>query len=205
MKIIFGGSQPSPVVPDPVIPNDLPGPQTLSGGDESGGYFGEVSALDLISGEDLCNAIGLTAGTLQESDAGWLKYYNNDEIIYIAKRTFIHTISWNDINAVGAIFGDKKIKVGNHVFAVRALSSGEWNKLIYPVHVNYGTWASFTNADLRVASGDGRATWTSTPSSVNRVYRGSDSVEYSYYGIPSYAHPGYGFRPVLVYLYTLPS
>jgi len=205
MKIIFGSSQPSPVVPDPVIPNDLPGPQTLSGGDESGGYFGEVSALDLISGEDLCSVIGLTAGTLQESDAGWLKYYNNNEIIYVAKRTFRHTVSWNHINAVGAIFGDKKIVIGNHVYAVRALSTGEWNKLIYPVHVNYGTWASFTNTDIRVASGDGRATWTSTPDGSSRVHRGYDSVEYSNYTLPSSAQSNFGFRPVLVYLYTLPS
>ncbi|WP_409229423.1 hypothetical protein [Gudongella sp. SC589] len=207
MKITFGASQPSPVVPDPTMPNDLPGPQTLSGGDESGGYFGEVSALDLISGEDLCNAIGLTAGTLQESDAGWLKYYNNDEIIYIAKRTFRHTISWNDINTVGAIFGDKKIAVGNHVFAVRALSTAEWNKLIYPVHVNYGTWASFTDADLRVhyTYGNGSRTWTSTPSGSNRHYRGFNSVELSNSDDPSSADSRNGFRPVLVYLYTLPS
>lgn len=205
MKIIFGGSQPSPVVPDPVIPNDLPGPQTLSGGDESGGYFGEVSAIDFISGEDLCSAIGLTAGTLQESDAGWLKYYNNNDIIYVAKRAFRYDISWNDLNAVGAIFGDKKIKVGNHVFAVRALSSAEWSKLIYPVHVNYGTWASFTDADLKVKSGNGRATWTSTPSGSNRIYRGFNSVEDSGTYSPTSPAFFYGFRPVLVYLYTLPS
>lgn len=204
MKIQFAVSQPSPVMPAPDY-SGLPGSNTLIGGDESGGYFGEVSAIDLISGEDLCNAIGLTAGTLQESDAGWLKYYNDNEIIYVAKRTFRHTISWNDINAVGAIFGDKKIKVGNHVYAVRALSTGEWNKLIYPVHVNYGTWASFTDADIRVASGNGRATWTSTPVVTARIYRGNISVESSSNYNPSHADSNYGFRPVLVYLYTLPS
>jgi hypothetical protein len=205
MKIAFGASQPSPVVPDPIIPNDLPGPQTLSGGDADGGYFGEVSALDFLSGEELCNAIGLTAGTLQESDAGWLKYYNNDEIIYVAKRTFRYAVSWNDINAVGAIFGDKKTKVGNHVFSVRALSSAEWNKLIYSVHTSYGTWANFTDADIRVASDNGRATWTSTPSGSNRIYRGLNSVEESSNTDPSGAFSYFGFRPALVYLYTLPS
>lgn len=205
MKIIFGASQPSPVVSPPDY-SGLPGSNTLIGGDGVGGYFGEVSAIDLISGEDLCSAIGLTAGTLQESDAGWLKYYNNNEIIYVAKRTFRHSISWNNINAVGAIFGDKKIAVGNHVFAVRALSTGEWNKLIYPVHVNYGTWANFTNADLRVASGTGARTWTSTLSGTRYYNRGGGSVEgaelnYS----PTTADVHIGFRPVLVYLYTLPS
>jgi uncharacterized protein (DUF2164 family) len=206
MKIAFGASQPSPVVPDPIVPNDLPGPQTLSGGDTTdGGYFGEVSALDFISGEDLCSAIGLTAGTLQESDAGWLKYYSNNEILYVAKRTFRYNLSWDDINAAGAIFGDKKITIGNHFFAVRALSSREWDKLIYPVHVNYGTWASFTDADLRVTLGYGRAAWTSTPSGSNRISRGRDSVEHSRSNNPSSADSSQGFRPVLVYLYTLPS
>lgn len=204
MKIIFGGSQPSPIVSPPDY-SGLPGSNTLIGGDGVGGYFGEVSAIDLISGEDLCNAIGLTAGTLQESDAGWLKYYNDNEIIYVAKRTFRHSISWNDINAVDAIFGDKKIVIGTHVFAVRALSSAEWNKLIYPVHVNYGTWASFTDADLRVTSGDGRATWTSTPTGSGRIRRGDISVEDSGGITPSAASSYLGFRPVLVYLYTLPS
>lgn len=204
MKIQFGVSQPSPVMPAPDY-SALPGSNTLIGGDELGGYFGEVAAVDFISGEDLCDAIGLTAGTLQESDAGWLKYYNNNEIIYIAKRTFRHSISWNHINTVGAIFGDKKIAIGNHVFAVRALSTGEWNKLIYPVHVNYGTWASFTDADIRVTSGNGCATWTSTPYGSSRTNRGSNSVESSYNNPPSIADSSFGFRPVLVYLYTLPS
>lgn len=209
MKITFGASQPSPIVSPPDY-SILPGSNTLIGGDELGGYFGEVSAIDLISGEDLCNTIGLTAGTLQESDAGWLKYYNNNEIIYVAKRTFRHTISWNDINAVGSIFGDKKIAIGNHVYAVKALSSEEWNKLIYPVHVNYGTWASFSNDDLWVASGDGRGSWTSTliikaQGVVYRIYRGSDSVMTSSDTTPWSASSAYGFRPVLVYLYTLPA
>lgn len=205
MKIVFAGSQPSPVMPEPTLPNDLPGPQTLSGGDITGGYFGEVLAANFISGEELCDLLGLTAGISQNSEAGWLKYYNNNEITYVAKMTFRHTISWDNINAVGAVFGNSVVAIGNHIFAVRLLSSAEWNKLIYPVHANYGTWASFSNTDLGVASGDGRGSWTSTPSSSNRIIRGYASVEYSNDSTPSNAHSNYGFRPVLVYLYTLSS
>ena len=205
MKIVFAGSQPSPIMPDPTLPNDLPGPQTLSGGDMTGGYFGEVSAANFISGDDLCGVLGLTDGVSQNSDAGWLKYNNNNEIAYVAKKSIRHTISWNSINAVGAAFGQKVVAIGRHIFAVRLLSSAEWDKLIYPVHANYGTWASFSNADLGVASGDGRASWTSTPSSSNRVIRGYTSVENSGNNLPSSANSDIGFRPVLVYLYTLPS
>jgi len=205
MKITFGANQPSPIEPDPILPTDLAGPQTLAFGDTDGGYFGEVAAVDFISGDTLASEIGLTAGTAQESDAGWLKYYNNNEIIYVAKRPPRYDLSWNDINAIGAIFGDKKVKVGNHVFAVRSLSSAEWNKLIYPVHANYQQWASLSDSDLRVTSGNGRATWTSTPSGSYRIYRGYFSVEGSGSYTPSSSSSSYGFRPVLVYLYTLNS
>lgn len=204
MKIQFGVSQPSPVMPELTFPNDLPGPQTLSGGDITGGYFGEVSAANFISGADLCTAIGLTAGTLQNSDAGWLKYASDNQILYVAKKTFRHTISWDSINAVGAVWGEKLVQVGNHVFACRLLSSAEWNKLIYPVHVNYGTWASFSNTELNI-TGDGGRTWTSTPSSLNRLNRGGSPIESSTSSSPSTANSFIGFRPVLVYLYTLPS
>lgn len=203
MKIQFAVSQPSPVMPAPDY-SGLPGSNTLIGGDELGGYFGEVAAVDFISGEDLCTAIGLTAGTLQNSEAGWLKYYNDFQIIYVAKQTFKHTVSWDHINEAGAVWGEKLVQIGNHIFACRLLSSAEWNKLIYPVHANYGTWASFSNTELNI-TGNGGYTWTSTPSGSNRIYRGNPSVEYSNTSNPSLATSGFGFRPVLVYLYTLPS
>lgn len=207
MKIVFAGSQPSPVMPDPILPNDLPGPQTLSGGDITGGYFGEVSAANFITGNDLCEMLGLTAGVAQNSDAGWLKYASDNQILYVAKKTFRHTIAWNDINAVGAAFGNSVVAIGNHIFAYRLLSSAEWNKLIYPVHVDFGQWAQFTNADLLVHSsfGNGSYSWTSTPQSSNRITRGYTGVTHPDNYNPSSAYADLGFRPVLVYLYTLPS
>lgn len=201
MKIQFTVSQPSPVMP-PVDYSALPGSNILIRGDELGGYFGEVSAVDFINGEDLCTAIGLTAGTLQNSEAGWLKYYNDFQIIYVAKQTFKHTVSWNHINEAGAVWGEKLVQNGNHIFACRLLSSAEWDKLIYPVHANYGTWASFSNTELNIT---GNYTWTSTPSGSKRIYRGYISVEYSSSNVPSTDVSYLGFRPVLVYLYTLPS
>lgn len=204
MKIVFAGSQPSPVMPEPTIPNGLPGPQTLLFGDVLRGYFGEVSAQDFISGADLCTEIGLSAGTLQNSDAGWLKYHSDRQLVYVAKQSFRHNVSWNHINTAGAVWGGKLIKIVNHIFACRLLSTAEWDKLIYPVHVNYDEWASFSDAELNI-TGNGKYTWTSTPSSSNRVIRGFGSVEGSGGVTPSTADSYYGFRPVLVYLYTLPS
>ena len=58
------------------------------------GFYGVASAEELISGADLCTALGLTAGTLQHSDAGWLKYANGGTIDYVAKKAIRHSISW---------------------------------------------------------------------------------------------------------------
>jgi hypothetical protein len=147
----------------------------------------------------------LTAGTSQNSDAGWLKYLDKGDLKYVAKKTFRHSISWDNINAVNAVFGDRIVTIGNDVFSVMLLSTGDWNRLIYPVHENYGTFASFTNEDLQIATGNGYRTWTSTPSGSDRISRGPISVEYSYVSSPSNDYSYDGFRPVLKYLYTLGS
>ncbi|MDY0235056.1 MAG: hypothetical protein RBR71_03470 [Gudongella sp.] len=203
MKMSFGVNQPTPVIPVPDH-SELPGAKTLVAGNIMGGYFGEVAAVDFISGDALCAAIGLTAGTLQNSTAGWLKCNSNGKVLYVGKKTFKHTVSWDNINAAGAVFGEKKVQIGNHVFAVRLLSSNEWNKLIYPVHKDYGQWAQYDNVELNI-TGNGGYCWTSTPSGSNRILRGNSSVSVSGSSSPSGAYSNYGFRPVLEFLYTLPS
>lgn len=204
-KIKFEGAIPTPVVP-PVDYSTIPGAQTPVGGDSKYGFYGEVSALDFISGADLCTEVGLTAGTLQNSDAGWLKFAKGGTQLLLAKKTFRHSVSWNDINAVGAVFG-KPIKIGNDVYTCRLLSTVEWNELMYPIHKDYGQWAQYTDAELLVHSthGNGSYSWTSTPSGSSRVSRGRTGVSYSFNFTPSASDSNHGFRPVLEFLYTLPS
>lgn len=199
-EIAFDISEPSPVMPTPAIPT-LPGAQSVIAGTSERGFFGEVTTAQLISGEDLCEALGLTAGILQNSTDPWLKYVWDGVIMYVAKKTIRHTISWNDINAVGAVFGDAAVTIGGIDYAVGLLSSNQWNGLIYPVHVDFGQWAQYTDADLRVRSsaGDGSYSWTSTPSDTYRVLRGGSSgVTYSAIDTPSTSGNYYGFRPVLI-------
>ena len=204
IKIQYAVPQPSPIESPPDF-SSTPGPNTLIAGDEWLGYYGVTSAEDLISGDGLATLIGLKAGTSQFSDEGWLKYNNAGELTYVAKKAFRYNISWNPINDVNSVFGNRRVQIDNHIFIIRLLSTSEWDRLIYPIHASYGTWASFSDSDIQVTSGNGRGTWTSTPSSSNRILRGDASVEFSYAGSPSSAGTGYGFRPVLVYLYTLPS
>ncbi len=197
MEIQFAASQPAPVMPDRSIVG--PGSLTPIAGTTKLGFFGEVPAANFITGADLCNAIGLTAGTLQYSDEPWLKYAKDTQTIFITKKPIKHSISWDSINAAGAVYGDKIIELGGVQYAITLMTTDEWNQLIYPVHVDYGQWAQYSDADIVVGSGDGRNTWTSTPilNSPNRISRGRAEVADLMGLAPSFATKDMGFRPVL--------
>ncbi len=69
------------------------------------GYFGVTPASSLLTGSVLATTIGLTSGTVQNDTEGYLKFYWHGKIIYMAKKTFRHTASWDNIKARNAIFG----------------------------------------------------------------------------------------------------
>lgn len=200
-RLYFDMEEPSPVVTPPdysgldlpagtLEPDDIKGDSTL-------GFFGEVASANLITGADLVTALGITEGT-NIADAGWLKFARNSRIVFVAKKAIRHSISWDHINSKGAVYGQAVIVIDGVRYAVRLLSSAEWDALIVKVHQDdVGPWWNYTNADLLVASGDGRASWTSTPSGSNRVDRGYHSVSDSGSNAPSSTSANYGFRPVL--------
>ena len=82
-----------------------PGPLELIAGDMTAGFFGEVPTSELITGNDLATAIGLTQGTAQFSNEPWLKFALDDNIIYVAKKPYRHTVSWENIYQAGAVYG----------------------------------------------------------------------------------------------------
>lgn len=208
MKIGFGIGQPSPVVPAPGFPSiytGLPGSEVPLGGDDFYGFYGEVSAEDLISGDELCSRINLTAGTSQFSDAGWFKYLHEGKLLYVAKKTIRYNVSWNHINTAGAVFGEAILIIDGKNYMVRLLSSDEWDALIQPVHKDgiSPRWGNYGDTDIQVnyaVSGNGCYTWTSTASGSYRVIRGYDSVLDSYTSTPSDARTRSGFRPVLEFI-----
>jgi len=194
------GSLPTPIyTPDF---SSVHGSNTIEAGDSNYGFYGEVSAEDFISGNDLASLIGLTAGTSQNSDAGWLKVVDGSKMLLIAKKTLRHSISWDSINAVNAVFG-KIITIDGVKYILRLFSTTEWDRFMYPLHVdhpnNAPAWAEYTDADLLVHSnyGNGSYTWTSTPSSSNRVRRGASGVSNSSNNTPSNSLSTSGWRPVL--------
>lgn len=201
-KLRFNVTQPSPEVPIVVPDNSgliIPGRQTPIAGDSTYGFYGEVPVSQLMTGEELRYILKLSAGTLQNSDEPYLKFALDGKILFVAKKTISHTISWDQINAVGAVSG-KEILGGK--VKVRLLSTEEWNALMYPIHVDHPSgapnWANYTDEDLLVHNsyGNGSYSWTSTISGSNRVFRGISGVSNSGASNPSNAHTNNGFRPV---------
>ena len=82
-----------------------PGPQELQGGDMQSGYFGEVSAGEFYSGNRLALELGVTEGTLQNSDAGWLKFASKGKVLFIPKQTFMYGVSWDHLYSRGIVYG----------------------------------------------------------------------------------------------------
>lgn len=135
--------------------NTAPGPTTLRGGNLQAGFYGECPTSEFITGDELARMIGLTAGKSQYSTEPWLKFSYLGKIEFVAKKPFRCAITWNDINAVNAVFGDRTIEIKGNTYKVRLMKGktegkqddtseykgdickgSEWNKLMLPIHKN---------------------------------------------------------------------
>lgn len=134
----------------PIDLTGSPGGKLFVAGNMQEGYFGEVPASKLITGTALASAVGISAGTSQFSDIGWLKFAWKDKIQFIAKKPIRHSISWDNINTAGCVFGTKTVVIGGLTYKVRLMRSGikdpvanldgdmhgsEWNRLMLPIHI----------------------------------------------------------------------
>lgn len=142
-------------------------------------FWGEVPAIELIDGETLAATIGLTAGTAQHTNAGWLHFELDGKTLYVAKKPLRYAVSWNQIHAQGAVFGTRTVTINGESFKVRLLTGAdvdptpyvsnydpvnswgsEWNRLIYNVHDGEhtnannttppGAWPLYSDTDLVV-------------------------------------------------------
>lgn len=98
-----------------------PGPKNLISGTMQEGFFGEVPASELITGDDLASQVGISQGTSQHSTAGWLKFAYKGKIQFIAKKPIRHSISWDAINTAKCVYGDsgdKTVTIGGLTYKV---------------------------------------------------------------------------------------
>ena len=139
----------------PVLEVVLPGPTDLVGFYNGAGFYGETSVLDLYTGLEIANEIGLTYGIAQFSEEPWLKFVIDGRIIYKSKKSYRYSIHWDAINAVNAVYGDLTLMNKGIRYKVRLMSTSlqdklqessgtithgsEYNRLIYPIHENAKT------------------------------------------------------------------
>lgn len=209
------------------LPYTGPGPQKVQAGDHELGFFGEVSSEELFDGQTLSEMVGLgSTGTLINSDAGWLKFADRGKILFIAKKPFISSISWEKLYSAGLVYGvdgPGPYPVGDPVnqftvvrkdldaFVVRLMTGAnnnesEWNRLMYKVadqvvsgQLGFKFKTYNVTTDLYVGGSNLIRNWCQERSGSNRVMRGtSDSI--ASYGTESVTTLyRTGWRPVLEY------
>ncbi len=197
-----------------------PGPETIIAGNETTGFFGEVTGEELITYSGLSSAVGLSVGTLQhDAESLWLKFVKDGEILYVAKKPSRHSVSWDAISAANAVYNDinaPTIVVGDRTLRVTLLTGGngdpstaaggEWNRLLYPIHVDdpdTTAWGvNYTNADLVMGTGNGTGAYCWTQETISgdttsRVNRGGQSLTYYLSTTSTASSSSTGWRPVL--------
>lgn len=85
-------------------------------------FIGEARVHHLINGLTLANRLGLKEGIPINSLVPWLCFRIDGKILYVAKRPYRHSISWEAIAAVNAVFGDRILVISGNKYRVRLLS-----------------------------------------------------------------------------------
>lgn len=108
---------------------------------------------ELITMSNLTTQLGVTQGTDQNLDTPWLKFYLDGRIIYVAKKTIRHSISYDHLSDLGLVNGSKVITIDNLQYRVGLLGGidddytgavtddynqpwtmrSEWTRLMYNV------------------------------------------------------------------------
>lgn len=193
------------------------------------GYYGEVSSSQFYTGTQISTATGVTSGTLQNDTEGWLKFYWHGQVLFIAKKTYRYSLSWDNINSANAVYGvnlgstgkktithasgtkyDVKLMKGAIKDPSPASGGGrQWNELLHRVCTGTETgqigdnWASFDpNTGLGINNSNGSYTWCQEvyqPNTATRVVRGGVSLSGFDFFASSGAATGYGWRPCLAF------
>lgn len=136
--------------------------EPLLAGTYAKGWYGEVAAVDFITGDALASAIGLKAGTSVNSTSPWLKFSLDNKTLYVAKKPFRYGFAFGSAGSV--IAGGITVTINSKTYKVRllngrgdnlttAVASGydtsatwnsEWNRLMY--HVSGPPFVSASNS-----------------------------------------------------------
>lgn len=188
------------------------------------GYYGRVSADEFITATALRTLLPTVNGVSINTDAGWLKFYLDGRTLFIAQKTFIRSLTWND--CFNKLSGNQLITIKGRTYRsirLTGLSSmsalqtetelSMWDRLIYSVAgyavtgqqvSNNKKWDTFTAIELGL-TGDGTGgqthcynTWMYAGTTIYtaRAYLGDVTVVGGW-GSNTYTTADAGWRPVL--------
>jgi len=124
-------------------------------------FHGEVSAASFITGAELSNQLGFSAGVLATGEISWLHFTLDGLKLYVPKRSLRYGLTKTAINSAQLTHGVRTVTIGGRTYKVRLLKGlgegvtsisdltsdspvswgSEWNRLFYPI-VAYPTGIS---------------------------------------------------------------
>lgn len=169
-----------------------PGNRTLLAGTMDAGWFGEVPASDLITGDELAKTIGLTAGTSQYSDEPWLKFAYKGKVLLVSKKHIRDYVIWTDFENLNCVDGSRILTIKgkryrimlmkgcNEEFKTKAEYSNSkinvpknyinsmWNKLMLPIHEDApDNW--YESDPVKIPTDDWNVNYTNSDLDANRI------------------------------------
>lgn len=176
----------------------IPGPLTLKKGDQQRGYFGEAQPSEFglfrdgsqigkgLDATTLAAQLNIAEGYVMNNTITWQKFYWQGDIWYIAMQAIRHSISWNSINAAGAVSGKTPLKLTRGTFYPCLLTGGVyanskdvglggdnmWDKLLRPLRSS-GFWdTNYSDIQLDFRdSGNGYYQWCQEDNANNKQMR----------------------------------
>lgn len=88
------------------------GKNVLQGNIDTVAYFGEVAPASFTAYASVASDAGITQGTAINAATPWLKFAYHGRLIFVPKQNVRRNISWNHINARGAVY---PVDTGNGV------------------------------------------------------------------------------------------
>lgn len=100
-----------------------PGNRRLLAGNMQAGWFGEVPASDFITGDELANLVGITAGihNYTYDNEPWLKYAYEGNVLLVSKKPIRLNISWDQINDANCVYGDRTLNIKGKKYKIMLL------------------------------------------------------------------------------------
>jgi hypothetical protein len=101
----------------------MPGPADLYYGDLTTGFYGEVSASEFISGDQLSVLTGFGGGqaTPWSSTGAWVKVQLNGQVAYVARYPLRYGFMASDLEGLGLTGEGKEVTLQQTIYRVRSL------------------------------------------------------------------------------------